>query len=383
MEVAIDSDQTLSCLRELIAIPSVNPDLNPDEGTGEQAIALFARDWFAARGIPVSLHQVKPGRPNVIADVGSGPVRLVLCGHLDTVGVAGMSIPPFEPKVDGQRVYGRGSYDMKGGVASVMTAAAALQERGALNGAVRVALVVDEEYRSVGANAFVARYPVADGCILTEPTDLKAITAHKGFQWIDITTHGREAHGSRWELGQSAIASMGRVITALATLDDEVLRARTHPVVGPASMHSAIITGGSGISTYAAHCSLQVERRTLPGEDAAEVLREITEAIRGADPGADVLLTFARPPLVVPDGHPLLTALAGAVETELGCKVATAGMAGWTDAAVFGAAGIPALNFGGRGEGAHEKREWVDFDSVLEVARVLVRTAEAIAFGPA
>src|SRR4029077_15925567 len=146
-------------------------------------------------------------------------------------------------KVEGNRVYGRGSYDMKGSAAAVMSAAAALAHTNLL-GRVVVALVADEEYASIGAQDFVKRHR-ADACVLTEPSEGRLILGHKGFVWAEIVTTGRAAHGSRWDLGISAIARMGKIICALEQFDQNELRKRTHPLVGPASQHCALVRGGA------------------------------------------------------------------------------------------------------------------------------------------
>ncbi|HYQ96579.1 MAG TPA: M20/M25/M40 family metallo-hydrolase, partial [Candidatus Eisenbacteria bacterium] len=235
-EDSLSPDVVVRLLRDLIRIPSVNPKLAAGEAHGEERVAAFATEWLKARGVRARLDEVVPGRPNAVGEVGDGNGRaLILCAHLDTVGTAGMTIPPFDPRVEGGRVYGRGSYDMKGGVAAVMCAAAALaQEK--LRGRILVALVADEEYASEGAEHFVRNH-TADGCILTEGSEGKLIVAHKGFVWAEVVTQGRAAHGSRWDLGQSAIGRMGRIIAAIEAFDSRTLRGRVHPLVGPASMH--------------------------------------------------------------------------------------------------------------------------------------------------
>lgn len=277
----------LEILQELIRTPSVNPSLAPHEAHGEEAIAKVAQNWLTANGVKSWLEEVVPGRPNAVAEVGRGRgPTLVFCAHLDTVGTKGMTIPPFVPKVEGNRVYGRGSYDMKGSAAAVMSAAAALGHDN-LSGRVLVALVADEEHASIGAQDFVKRHR-ADACVLTEPSEGRLILGHKGFVWPEIVTTGRAAHGSRWDLGVSAIAKMGRIISALQNFDQVELRRRVHPLVGPASQHCSLIEGGSGLSTYAEECRLKVERRTLPGELPHDVMRELEEVIRSTGEEAQV-----------------------------------------------------------------------------------------------
>jgi acetylornithine deacetylase len=364
----------LDLLENLIRIASVNPALAPDESDGEEAIAEFARDWLEARGVNAWLEEPTAGRPNAVAEVGNaeGPT-LVLCAHIDTVSTAGMTIPPFEPRLEGRRVYGRGSYDMKCGVAAVMAAAAALVESD-LNGRVLVALVVDEEHSSIGADDFVSRHD-ADACIVTEPTEGQLILTHKGFVWSEIVTRGTAAHGSRWDLGVSAIGKMGRVVAALEDFDRYELRARTHSNLGPASLHCATINGGSGISTYAAECTMRVERRTLPGETIETVTEELRDVAKAAGEDAEIDSFFHRMPLVCDPGEPIARCLREAAAAVTGKTPEAAGVGYWTDAAVFNAAGIPSVLYGPAGEGAHGAVEWVDLDSVVSCAKVVAETA--------
>jgi acetylornithine deacetylase len=370
----ISPDSALEVLKMLISTPSVNPSLAPDEGHGEAAIAARARDWLAAYGLRSWLEEAAPGRPNVLAEAGHGHgPTLVLCAHLDTVGTAGMTIPPFEPVVEGSRVYGRGSCDMKGSAAAVMTAAAALSDEG-LSGRVLLALVVDEEYASIGAQDFVRRHP-ADACILTEPSEGRLILAHKGFIWIEIVTTGRAAHGSRWDLGVSAIGKMGRIVAALEDFDQLELRARAHPLVGPASLHCALIQGGSGLSTYSEKCALKVERRTLPGEAPNQVLQELKDVVRRAGEQAVFNCLLDRPPLTCDRNAKVATCVREAACSVTGERPEETGVAYWMDAALFAAAGIPTVNYGPGGAGAHEAVEWVDLDSVVSCAQVLAEAA--------
>lgn len=364
----------LDLLQGLIRIPSVNPTLVPDEGQGEAAVAAFARDWLAQHGIRAWLEETAPGRPNVVAEVGDGDgPTLVFCAHLDTVGTAGMTIRPFDPRHEQGRVYGRGAYDMKGSAAAVMAAAAALHRTG-LRGRVLVALVADEEYASLGATDFVRRHR-AEACILTEPSEGKLILGHKGFVWAELVTTGTAAHGSRWDLGVSAIGKMGRIIAALEQFDREVLRKRVHPLVGPASMHCALIQGGTGLSTYAPECRLKVERRTLPGETAEQVMRELEEVARQTGEAAEVRRLFDRSPLLCDREAPVARCVREAVNAVTGRPPEEAGVAYWMDAAIFAAAGIPTVNYGSSGAGAHEAVEWVELDSVVTCARILADAA--------
>jgi acetylornithine deacetylase len=370
----LSKSAVLGVLQELIRIPSVNPTLAPDEAQGEAAIAAFIRDWFSSRGIRTWLEEAAPNRPNAIAEAGQGNgPTLVMCAHIDTVATKGMTIPPFEPRVEGNRVYGRGSYDMKGGAAAVMAASAALAERD-LRGRVLAALVADEEHASLGAHDFVKRHK-ADACILTEPSEGRLILGHKGFVWAELTTTGRAAHGSRWDLGVSAIGKMGRIIAALEQQDQEELRKRVHPLLGPASRHCALIQGGTGLSTYSETCTLSIERRTLPGETTEQVLDELHKAVTSAGEDAEIKCLLERPPMTCRGNEPVAVCVREAARAVTKRPVEEGGVGYWMDAAVFAAAGIPTVNYGAGGAGAHEAVEWVDLDSVVNCAQVLVEAA--------
>jgi len=371
---SLSADEVVGLLRDLIRIPSVNPSLAPGERGGEAAIASYIREWLEARGVRAALEEAAPGRPNVVATIGGdrGP-SLVLCGHIDTVGTEGMTIAPFDPRVDDGRIYGRGSYDMKCGVAALLSAGAALQETG-VTGTVTLALVADEEYTSLGAERFAARCR-ADGCILAEPTEGSLVIAHKGFVWATLKTEGRAAHGSRWDLGRSAIGMMGRIVAALEEFDGDVLRSREHPLVGPASMHCATIQGGTGLTTYAPECELKIERRTLPGETPEGVLEELRRVVGLAGEKAEISLDFARPSLTCDPRSAIVRSLQGAAASVAGSPPKEVGVGYWTDAAVFANAGIPSVIYGPSGAGAHEAVEWVEADSVVRCAEVLFEAA--------
>jgi acetylornithine deacetylase len=283
-----------------------------------------------------------------------------------------MTIPPFEPRVDGDRLYGRGGYDMKGGAAASMAVAAALAGTD-FGGTLKLALVADEEYASLGTSAFVARHR-ADACIVTEPSALELVLAHKGFVWAEIVTRGHAAHGSRWDLGQSAIATMGHVIAALDRYDREVLRRHVHPMVGPASMHPALVAGGTGLSTYAPECRLKVECRTLPGESPELVVKELRGVVARVAPDATVEPFLDRPPLECDRDSTLARSVRAAATEVLGAAPKEIGVGFWMDAALFGAAGIPTVNLGHDGAGAHEAVEWVSLGSIERAARILEKS---------
>src|SRR6476469_3244674 len=250
-------DDARALLAELVAIDSVNPSLVPG-GAGEAEIARFVGGWLEARGLEVEVSDAEPGRPNAVGRArGSGGGRtLLLNAHMDVVGVDGMS-DPFRPRVEGDRLYGRGGYDMKAGVAAIMVAAAAAAERG-LAGDVVVAAVCDEEFASAGAQA-VAQTVTADAAIVTEPTgaEINVAVAHKGFTWHRIVVGGRAAHGSRPQDGVDAIARMGHVLVALEQMSAELAAREGHPCLArDRSMpRSSTVAASSRPTRTAAGCS--------------------------------------------------------------------------------------------------------------------------------
>jgi acetylornithine deacetylase len=369
-------DPAIRLLKDLVAIDSVNPALVPG-AAGEAAIARALVAEFRRIGLATDVQEVVPGRPNVGGVFeGRGPGRsLMLCGHIDTVGVAGMA-RPFDPVERDGRVYGRGSQDMKSGVAAMIDAARVVIESGGLAaGRLIVAAVVDEEHESIGADALVTRWR-ADGGVVTEPTGLAVAVAHKGFEWVMVETEGRAAHGSRPADGRDAIMRMGRVLGGLEALDHELQRGRAHPMVGAASLHASLIEGGRELSSYPDLCTLQIERRTIPGEPEGSAAREVAailDRLRTADPEfqAASRSMFARSPYEVDPGHPLPQALLHAAASA-GLTSPTIGMSFWTDAAILGGAGIPSVLFGPTGAGLHGLEEWVDVQSVITCRDALV-----------
>src|SRR5688500_6480486 len=260
--------------RELVRIDSRNPALAPDS-QGEQAIARALAATLESWGLSVEVHDAAPGRPNVVARAGRGKGRsLMLNGHLDVVGIEGMTHAPFAGEERGGRLYARGAADMKGGLAAMCAAAARAAARG-IAGEVIVTAVSDEEHMSMGTRELLRRGVRADAAIVGEPTGLAIMPAHKGFAWIEIEVHGRAAHGSRYEVGVDAILDAGLVLEELGVLERDMLPVRRHPLLGRPSLHASTIAGGTGWSTYPDRCVIRVERRTLPGEGAEEPLAEV------------------------------------------------------------------------------------------------------------
>jgi acetylornithine deacetylase len=374
--VSLHTDPAIRLLEDLVAIDSVNPSLVPGaRGEGEIARRIAAE--CVSAGLMVDIVEVEPGRPNVVGVLEGrtpGPA-LMFCGHVDTVGVAGMDAP-FSPAHRDGRLYGRGAQDMKGGLAAMLGAARVIAEGGGLSyGALIVAAVVDEEHASRGAEALVDRWR-ANAAVVTEPTDLDVAIAHKGFQWVEVETRGRAAHGSRPADGRDAILRMGRVLHRIEAIDRQLQTQPAHPLLGTPSVHASMIDGGTEWSSYPDRCHLRVERRTVPGEAedvALQEIRGILGRVRRDDWefDAEARPVFGRGAYEIDPSDPLPAMLVGAA-TTVGCQPRRVGMTFWSDAAILGAAGIPSVLFGPGGEGLHSPGEYVRVDDVRRCRDALV-----------
>jgi len=366
----------LALTRALVAIDSRNPSLAP-EAAGEREVAEFLARVLTAWGFEVDLLEHLPGRPSVLARAGGGEGgrSLLLNGHLDTVGVEGMTHAPFDPDIRDGRLYGRGSADMKAGVAA-MCAAAARAASSPLGGEVIIAAVADEEFASVGTRLLIESGVTAHAAVVTEPTRLAICPAHRGFAWLDVTVHGRAAHGSRYDIGVDAVTHAAHLLTELDLYQQGTLVKRTHPLLGHASLHAGVIRGGSGISTYPDRCELSLERRTLPGERGADFAAEVQAAVarlqsRVTGFRAELTPGLVQEPNDVPTDHPVVAALSAAARSR-GLKAPIEGLSCWTDAALLTAAGIPAVCFGpGDIALAHAAEEYVPVNEITQAADVL------------
>lgn len=374
------SDQVRDLVEALVSIDSVNPELVPG-GAGEAKIAAYIADWLQKAGASVELDEPRPGRVSVIARVpGTGGGRsLLLNGHIDTVGVAGMK-NAHTPRVEGDKLFGRGSYDMKSGVAAAMlTLASAVHLR--LRGDVILTAVCDEEHASIGTEAALKRVS-ADAAIVIEPTALDIVIAHKGFAWFTVETSGVAAHGSRPDLGVDAIVAMGKVLNGLDRLNQILAQGARHRLLGPASIHASLVSGGQELSSYPENCKLSVERRTIPGESLSKIQDEIKSILDQElklNPRFKGTFTtgLVREPLEVPETEPVVTTLRKAAVIQLKREPRFQGFSGWTDAGLITAAGIPTVIFGSGGAGAHAIDEWCNLGEVLACHEVLVATAAA------
>jgi acetylornithine deacetylase len=372
------ADSCIELIQQLVAINSVNPSLVAG-APGESEVARAIAEHMRTLGLDVHLQEVVPGRPNVIGvlETGTAGPSLMFCGHTDTVGVEGMA-SPFSPEIRDGRLYGRGSQDMKAGVAAMIDAARVVRDARPRSGRLIIAAVIDEEFASAGADALVTQWR-ADAAVVTEPTDLQIGVGHKGFAWLEIETIGRAAHGSRPADGRDAIIRMGRVLARLERLDEDLQSRPPHPVMGTASLHASIIDGGRELSVYPDRCRLQMERRTVAGESgdaAAEEIDRLLSALREEDGDfqASARLVFSRPPYETPHGHTLIERIQ-TIASARGVVVNATGMSFWTDAAILGGAGIPSVLFGPGGAGLHSIEEYVRIGEVIACRDVLAELA--------
>jgi len=373
--MSLPRGDAIALLRALVRTDSRNPSLVAG-APGEHQVATMLAETLRGWGLDAELQEAAPGRPNVVAIArGSGGGRsLLFNGHIDVVGVEGMSHEPFTAEERDGRLYGRGASDMKGGVAAMCAAAARVA--GTTRGDVVVAAVVDEEWQSAGTSALIASGVRADAAIVTEPTGLAIMPAHRGFAWVEVRVDGRAAHGSRWDIGIDAIRHAGLLLAELDRIDTEVLPRRSHPLLGRPSLHASTIEGGLGLSTYPDRCVLRIERRTIPGERSEDAMRDVRDAcerVRARHPEfrAHAELMFAQPPSDVAMDAPVVRALA-AVLAERGLAVQPQGMSAWTDAALLNDAGIPAICFGPGDMGlAHAAEEYIPIDETRLAASIL------------
>ncbi len=379
---SIPRGDALALTRALVEIDSRNPRLVPG-GPGERAAAEALAEVLGAWGFKVDLLEPLPGRPNVLARIGGGVGgrSLLLNGHLDTVGVDGMTHEPWRAVERDGRLYGRGSADMKGGIAAMCAAAARAAEDG-LGGEVIIAAVIDEEFESHGTRHLIDCGVTAHAAIVTEPTRLAIAPAHRGFAWVDVVATGRAAHGSRYDIGVDAITGMAHLLAELDAFQRETLAKRTHPLLGHASLHAGVIAGGTGISTYPDRCTVSLERRTLPGERGEEFVSEVEAAIarvraRFPEFAAEVRRGLTQAPNDVPLDHPIVLALSDAARAH-GVTPSVEGLSCWTDAALLSAAGIPAVCFGpGDIALAHAAEEYVPVEQVTRATDVLTDVIRA------
>lgn len=379
----IDRDFAVRTASALVGIDSRNPALEAG-APGEREIANFVAgllDGFA--GWEVERHRLADRRENVVAvrhGGGDGP-SLMINAHLDTVGTAGMS-DPFSGATRAGRIHGRGAQDTKGGIAAALAAARALSDaRVTTGGDVVLAFVADEEHASLGTEELIRRLRT-DAAIVIEPTELDVCVAHRGFGVFELRTSGRTAHGGRSDLGVDANLHMGSVLAELDALRGRWARRPSHPLLGTPDLHVPLIRGGRQLYTYADECVAHLEVRTVPGQSATGVTAELEEILSGlgrrvASFDGNVQPVIWRAPHEIDPERPIVRHVVAAARAVRAAPPRLIGHGWWEDSGLLGAAGIDTVILGPRGGGLHTDEEWVEVESVVELAETLLRAVLA------
>jgi succinyl-diaminopimelate desuccinylase len=384
--------EPVALLKDLISIPSVNPmgrDVSGPEFF-ETRVTEYLVQYLKRLGVPFEQVEIAPGRSNVLARLdASGPARTVLLdAHQDTVPVEGMTIAPFEPLEESGRLYGRGSCDVKGGLASMLVAFTRLAKtRPAGMPNVVLSMTCDEESTSIGINHLTNSWsggspayrlcPTApDVAIVAEPTELDIVVAHRGATRWKLKTRGRACHSSRPNDGINAIYRMARVVTLLEEYANWLPTSRAaHPLCGPATLSVGRIEGGSSVNVVPDFCTIEVDRRIIPGEDRFAVIDEVAAYLRSK---LDFEVAHDAPYCASP---PLGDDANGALSQELMLAIAdvigprkVVGVPYGTHASRFARAGVPSVVFGpGDIAQAHTKDEWIDINQLNQAAEIYFR----------
>ncbi len=383
----IDRDAAVALLSRFVEVPSINPSFRTEVDDpahfGEAALADVLGEWLRDAGIACEIDEVEPGRPNLIGRVKGrdGRRRMIWEGHLDTVQTTGMDAP-FTPRVEDDRLYGRGAVDDGASVVAFLLALRALKH---IPPAVDVDFVgaMDEEFGYLGVLHHIARNERYDLGVAGEPTSLRVVRACKGTVrwWVSVT--GVNAHTARPEEGINGITVARHILDAYER--EMVRRDATHPLLGPATLTCTAIEAGIGPNTVPAECRMRFDYRFLPAETGAAVherFKAVAKEAITAFPGARVEV---QPPFVdssamdVPEDSRIVDALSAVCDAH-GIAPAPIGVAYGSDATkLVNNAGIPTVIFGpGSIDVAHALDEHVELEQVLRGARMLVDLAHAV-----
>ena len=369
-------------LEELIAIPSVNPDTTNDRScSGELRIGEYVAAYLEARGFSIEWQDRETGRPNVIASFGpesSAARTLLLEAHLDTVGVDGMSRPPFKSVVENNRLYGRGACDDKGPMAAALHALRppvldALASRG-----IRVVFVgaMGEEKGNIGAERLVERGFRADMALILEPTDLAIVHAHKGALWFEVEVRGRAGHGSDPARGVSAIAAMTEIIRFLGSETDEAAARTSNPVLGKPTLNIGSIHGGASVNIVPDRCVIEVDRRLLPEEDGSLLIEQTQAKLDqmkrvGQTTGHEIRIIKMGMPFHTASDSALVAGLSAAC-TACGLRPKTEGAAWYSDAGALSKVCPEIVVFGpGSIRQAHTVDEYIELEELERGSKIL------------
>ncbi len=381
--------ETTRLLRDLVALPSVNPMGRPLQGPDifEYRVTAYLEDFFRSLGVGYERQPVAPRRENILAwtDAPEAASTLMFEAHQDTVPTDNMTIEPFAARIENGRLYGRGACDIKGGMAAMLAAFARLahdKPRGAAR--VVMACTVDEEHTFLGVQRLAqsnlrTRFAGLVGAVVAEPTQLHIVDTHKGAVRWDLLTSGRSCHSSRPELGVNAIYRMAALLPLIERYAEELRASRSDPRLGPPTLSVGRIDGGTSVNTVPDQCRIEIDRRLLPGERAPAALEHLHDYLRRhIDPA--LAFTFSAPWLSAPPLSPagsadLVARLGSAIDRVVGAHQVQAVPYG-TDAAPLAESGIPSVVFGpGDIARAHTCDEWAPLEEVEQASEVLFQLA--------
>ena len=378
MKLNIDEKFLLDTAVKLVQTDTRNPLLCKDSPGDTQGIKYLA-ELYDQLGIEYKIHNLDSKQANIVAGIkGKGKGKtLLLNAHLDTVGTDGMK-NPFSARIDGDKLFGRGSQDMKGSLAAMIAAAKYIIDNNIeLDGSLLIAAVADEEYTSVGTLDLLQNYCV-DAAIVTEPTNFSLVTAHRGFIWYEVETTGKAAHGSRYDIGIDANLHMGKFLAELDSHIKELNNQKPDHLVGKPSMHASVIKGGTDISTYSGKCILQIERRTIPGEKETDITAKMQSIIdklssENSQFQATVKPFFQRPQFKVSHNAEIVKIAEEILKEHFNSPCVFAGAPFWTDAALMSESGVDTIILGPVGDGLHTENEWVSIKSLKDLTKLLVK----------
>ena len=372
----VSTEDVVELARTLVQIDSSNPDFGSTPGPGETAIAKYITAWLKRRDIESYWIEPTKGRPSVVGIVrGSGGGKsLMFNGHMDTVTLLGYNGDPLSADIVDGNMYGRGTADMKSGLAASMLALASAKSKN-LRGDVILAAVADEESESRGTEDVLRAGWRADAALVAEPTEMALIHKHKGLALFEVNVHGVAAHGSRADLGVDAICKAGYFLVELDRHAQELQTrvAKGEPTTNAPNIHAGVVRGGEEIASYPALCTVSIERRTVAGESAESVrleLLEILERLAATVPDFKFELrsTFSRAAYSISKDHSFLGLVAKHAAKVMGAEPTIKGETYWTDMALLDEVGIPGLIWGPRGYGLHSRTEWVEVESLRQLA---------------
>jgi len=373
---AIDRNEVVRLLSDLVRIPSVNPAMAG--GTGEAQIAQYLAERLRGLGLGPAIIEVEAGRPNVVITVPGkrGGPHIVFEAHTDTVPPSSDQVEPFTPRIEGDRLHGRGSCDTKASVAAIFTALASVLAVRERNATVSVAFTMGEELWHQGAMHLVESGFRADMAVVGEPTGLSVVVAHKGALRWRMVTVGRSAHSSTPEEGCNAIVKMAAVIRALEERMVPGFRQRTHPRLGSPTLSIGLIQGGLQVNVIPDRCTIDLDRRTLPGESWEDVKAEVEAAMRPLrveDPELEVVVEepYQRFGGMDTRADAPIARLAQEAVRRIDGQRPVRGVVYGTDAAELSAAGIPCVVLGpGDIAQAHTSMEYVEIQQVVKAAAI-------------